>query len=267
MESIFKKCNPHIVVHFAAQTHVDSSIISPQPFLKTNILGTAILLDLARKYSIGKFIHISTDEVYGEIGKGKFCEENPLSPSSPYAVSKASCDMLIKSYIRTHQFPAIIVRPSNTYGPWQHPEKFIPFSIYKVLNNEKISLYGRGTNVREWLYVSDCALAIKSVMEKGRVSGIYNVGSGVTKSNIEVAKIILKLLGKSQDFIEFVNDRPGHDLRYCLESSQIKKLGWLPQVSFSQGIKDTVSWYKNNYKWLEKKARYLEVYGKKSYFK
>ncbi|MCM8823683.1 MAG: GDP-mannose 4,6-dehydratase, partial [Candidatus Omnitrophica bacterium] len=249
------------------QTHVDSSIISPQPFLKTNILGTAILLDLARKYSIGKFIHISTDEVYGEIGKGKFCEENPLSPSSPYAVSKASCDMLIKSYIRTHQFPAIIVRPSNTYGPWQHPEKFIPFSIYKVLNNEKISLYGRGTNVREWLYVSDCALAIKSVMEKGRVSGIYNVGSGVTKSNIEVAKIILKLLGKSQDFIEFVNDRPGHDLRYCLESSQIKKLGWLPQVSFSQGIKDTVSWYKNNYKWLEKKARYLEVYGKKSYFK
>lgn len=181
MESIFKKEHPEIVVHFAASTHVDRSIQDASPFIETNIKGTQILLDVSRKYKIKKFIHISSDEVYGEIKKDSFSEDSPLRPNSPYAASKAAADLLIKSYIRTYNFPAIIVRPCNNYGSWQYPEKLIPLAILKALRNEKIPVYGKGQNIREWLYVSDCIDAIFLILEKGKIDEIYNIGSGQEK--------------------------------------------------------------------------------------
>jgi len=253
IESIFKKENPDAVVHFAAETHVDRSIQDTTPFIETNIKGTQVLLDVARKYKIKKFIHISTEEVYGEIAKGKFTEDSLLRPNSPYAASKAAADLLIRSYIRTYGFPAIIVRPSNNYGPWQYPEKLIPLAIMKALRGQKIPVYSKGENIREWLYVSDCANAILLILEKGRTGEIYNVGSGQEKRNIDVVKRILKILGKPQGLIEFVKDRPGHDFRYSLNSSEIKKeLGWQAKVKFENGLENTVNWYLENESWINR---------------
>lgn len=244
MESIFKKEHPEIVVHFAASTHVDRSIQDASPFIETNIKGTQILLDVSRKYKIKKFIHISSDEVYGEIKKDSFSEDSPLRPNSPYAASKAAADLLIKSYIRTYNFPAIIVRPCNNYGSWQYPEKLIPLAILKALRNEKIPVYGKGQNIREWLYVSDCIDAIFLILEKGKIDEIYNIGSGQEKRNIDVVKQILDILGKPQNLIEFVKDRPGHDIRYRLNSEKIRKeISWQPKIKFDSGLENTVKWY------------------------
>ena len=265
IESIFRKEKPEIVVHFAAESHVDRSIWNATSFIKTNIEGTKILLDVAKNAKIKKFIHISTDEVYGEIKRGQFYENSPLSPSSPYSASKASADLLVRSYIRTYNFPVIIVRPSNNYGPWQYPEKFIPVAIYKSLRNEEIPLYGKGFNVREWLHVTDCAEGILRVMEKGKIKEIYNLGSGEEKRNIDVAKKILKILGKSESLIKFVKDRPGHDYRYSINFSKVSKLGWRPKVGFEKGIKETVNWYKQNLDWLERKVKYLRNYWGRIY--
>ncbi len=268
LESAFRKFKPHIVIHFAAETHVDRSILYAETATKTNLLGTQVLVEAARKYDVKKFVYISTDEVYGEIVKGHFRETTALNPSSPYSAAKAAADMLIKAYMRTYQFPAVIVRPSNNYGPWQYPEKFMPVIIYKAFKNQKIPVYARGLNVREWLYVSDCAQAVMTVMEKGKIGEVYNIGSGNEQRNIDVVKKVLASLKKPQDLIEFVEDRPGHDIRYSLDFSKIRKdLGWTPKVSFEEGVGRTIKFYKENMQWLEKKAGNLKSYWKKVYKK
>ena len=267
VDAIIKKEKPQVIVHFAAETHVDRSIQDAHPFIDTNIKGTQILIDLARKYRVAKFIHISTDEVYGEIAAGKFTENSPLLPNSPYASSKAAADLLIKAAVRTFQFPAIIVRPSNNYGPWQYPEKFLPVILLKAFKNEKIPVYGDGNNIREWLHVADCIRGINLVLEKGTIGEIYNIGSNVEKKNIEVVQTVLQLLAKSENLIEFVRDRPGHDTRYSLDCTKLQKLGWRPQIAFDQGFQETVQWARENQKWLESKLQYLRGYWKKVYRK
>lgn len=258
IESIFVKERPEIVVNFAAATHVDRSIINSTPFIETNIKGTQVLLDISKKYKIKKLIHISTDEIYGEIEKGEFSEASPLKPNSPYAASKAAADMLIKAYIRTYNFPAIIVRPCNNYGPWQYPEKLIPLSILKILKNKKVPVYGKGKNVREWLYVEDCASGIYQIMNKGMLGEAYNLGSNQERKNIEVVKNLLKILNTNERMMEFVKDRPGHDIRYKLNSKKImNKLGWMPKVDFETGLNYTVRWCLGHKGWLLSKWRQI----------
>ncbi|MFA5311323.1 MAG: dTDP-glucose 4,6-dehydratase [Candidatus Omnitrophota bacterium] len=253
IETIFSKEKPDIVIHFAAESHVDRSINDASPFIETNIKGTQILLDASRKYNVKKFIFISTDEVYGEIKNGKFSESSPIKPNSPYAASKASADLLVQAYIRTYKFPAVIVRPCNNYGPWQFPEKLIPVAIATVLKGGKVPVYAKGQNVREWLYVDDCARGILKIMQQGKIGEIYNLGSGIESKNINTVKLILQYLGVSQSRYKFVKDRPGHDLRYSLDCSKLKKeLIWRPQVSFKEGLRLTVNWYLQHKTWLFK---------------
>lgn len=267
IEYVFKTKKPDAVVHWAAESHVDRSILDASPFLETNIKGTQILLETSRQEGIEKFINISTDEVYGELEEeGQFYETTPLNPNSPYSVSKASADMLGRAYHRTYGVPVITVRPSNNYGPWQYPEKLIPVVILKALNNEKIPVYGTGKNIREWLFVSDCADAIFRVLEKGTAGEIYNIGSGEEKRNIEVVRTILKLLGKKEGLIKFVKDRLGHDYRYSLNSGKIRKeLGWQINMPFAKGIEETVKWYIENMKWVRGKLKYLTQYWARAY--
>jgi len=254
IDAVFRKEKPQIVVNFAAESHVDRSIKDPAAFIKTNIAGTQILLDVSKKYKAEKFIHISTDEVYGDTKTGKFSECSPLKPSSPYAASKAAADLLVKSYIRTFDFPAIIIRPCNNYGPWQYPEKLIPLSILKILRHEKIPVYADGKNVREWLYVEDCAGGILRIMQKGKVDEIYNLGSNEEKQNIQVVGALLKNLKLSVAMIKFVKDRPGHDIRYRLNSRKVfKEVGWKARIKFDSGIKSTVKWCLEYRSWLLKK--------------
>ncbi len=256
IEAIFRKERPQIVVHFAAATHVDRSIQDASPFIETNVKGTQVILDASRKYEVKRFIHISTDEIYGEIKKGKFSEDSPLKPNSPYAASKAAGDLLVKSYIRTYNLPAIIIRPSNNYGPWQYPEKLIPLAILKVVKEQKIPVYADGRNVREWLYVEDCVKGIWRIMQKGRTGEVYNLGSDEEQRNIDVVKAILRLLKAGNNMIQFVKDRPGHDIRYHLDSKEIfNKIGWRPQVKFQEGINLTVNWYLRHNDWLLSKRR------------
>ena len=251
IDSIFRKERPSCVVNFSAETHVDRSIIESGPFIETNIKGTKILLDLSRKYNITRVLHISTDEVYGEIKKGSFSEESPLRPNSPYAASKAAADLLINAYVRTYRFPAIIIRPSNNYGPWQYPEKFIPLAILQVLKNGKIPVYGKGKNVREWLYVDDCAQAILEILEKGKIGEVYNIGSNQERENIGVALALIKAMGVSTKLIAFVKDRPGHDIRYRLNCRKVREeIGWLPRINFNAGLKRTIYWYIKHKDWL-----------------
>lgn len=207
----------------------------------------------------------NTDEVYGDIKRGKFSETSLINPSSPYSASKAAADCLVKSYVRTYDFPAVIIRPSNNYGPWQYPEKFMPVVIYKALKNQPIPVYGKGLNKREWLYVSDCAKAVFLVLRKGKLGEVYNVGSSTERKNIDVARKVLRILGKPVSLIKFVQDRPGHDYRYALNFSKISRLGWRPEIDFETGVLRTIDWYKENIKWLEKKVKYLKSYWKKVY--
>jgi dTDP-glucose 4,6-dehydratase len=267
VERIFKIGKPDAVVHWAAESHVDRSILDASPFLETNIKGTQVLLEASKQQGVEKFINISTDEVYGELQeKGQFYETTPLNPNSPYSVSKASADMLGRAYHRTYGVPVITVRPSNNYGPWQYPEKLIPVVILKAVNNEKIPVYGAGQNIREWLFVSDCVDAIFRILEKGRAGEIYNIGSGEEKRNIEVVKTILKLLGRKEDLIKFVKDRLGHDYRYSLNSGKIRKeLGWQTNMPFAKGIEETVKWYIENMKWVRSKLQYLTKYWDRAY--
>jgi dTDP-glucose 4,6-dehydratase len=254
--SIFAKEKPDIVVHFAAESHVDRSIDDATPFIDANIKGTQILLDASRKYKVSKFIYISTDEVYGEIHNGKFSENSPIKPNSPYAASKAAADLLVQSYIRTYKFPAIIIRPSNNYGPWQYPEKLIPLAILRILEGGKVPVYGKGLNVREWLYVDDCAQGIMTIMNKGKIGQIYNLGSTCESKNIDTVKLLLKTLGVSRERFEFVKDRLGHDIRYSLNSKKItRKLGWKPRVKLAQGLKLTVDWSLKHQVWLKSKLK------------
>lgn len=257
VEDIFRKTKPEAVVHWAAESHVDRSIRDASPFIEANVRGTQVLLDVCRISQVEKFINVSTDEVYGDLGKeGQFLEATPLNPSSPYSVSKASADMLGRAYHRTYGIPVLTVRPSNNYGPWQYPEKLIPVVVMKAVNNESVPVYARGENVREWLHVSDCASAVFDVLEKGQAGEVYNIGSGQEKRNIEVVKTILRILGKQEDLIEFVEDRPGHDFRYSLNSNRIRtELGWATRVPFAQGIENTVEWYLENMEWTRSKLK------------
>lgn len=267
LKEVFEKEKPEYIIHFAAESHVDRSILDSTPFIETNVKGTQILLDLAKEYNIQKFINIATDEVYGDLDdEGQFFENTPLNPSSPYSASKASADMLGRAYYRTFNFPVITVRPSNNYGFWQYPEKLLPVVIFKAVNNQKIPVYGKGDNIREWLFVSDCCTAINTILEKGKIGEIYNVGSGEERRNIEVVKTILKILGKSEDLIEFVEDRKGHDYRYSLNTKKIEtELGWVAEVKFEEGIEKTVKWYLDNMDWVVNKKEELENYWKKVY--
>lgn len=267
VERVFAQEKPDYVVHWAAETHVDRSISDPFPFIDTNVKGTQILLEVAKNKNIKKFINISTDEVYGDLGEeGQFFETTPINPSSPYSVSKASADMLGRAYYRTYGLPVITVRPSNNYGPWQYPEKLLPVVIIKALNNESIPVYGKGENIREWLYVSDCAKAVFDILEKGEISQSYNVGSGQEKQNIFVVKAVLDILGKPHSLIEFVKDRLGHDFRYSLNTNKIEKeLNWKAQINFEEGIEKTVKWYLDNMPWIENKMNIIREYWKKAY--
>jgi len=248
VETIFKKEKPNFLVHFAAATHVDRSILNPKIFIKTNILGTQVLLETARRYGIEKFQHISTDEVYGSVKEGRFKEINPLLPNSPYSASKAGADFLVRSYFKTFNLPALISRSCNNFGPCQYPEKLIPLFIANLLKNRKVPLYASGENIREWVYVEDNCRAIDLVLHKGRLGEIYNIGSNCLKTNLEVTKMLLRLLNKDETFIKYVPDRPGHDFRYCLDTSKIRKeLNWKPKYSFEKGIKKTIEFYKRKF--------------------
>lgn len=249
-----------MIVHFAAETHVDRSIFHAQPFIISNVLGTQALLDAAKEQKIKRFIHISTDEIYGELKKdGKFTEGSPLNPNSPYSASKASADLLVKAYHHTYNLPNIIARPSNNYGPYQYPEKFIPLMITNLLEEKPIPIYGNGENVRDWLFVKDCCQAIDIILHKGVVGEVYNIGGQSEMRNVDVARKVIKILGKSEDYIEFVPDRPGHDFRYALDISKIRKnLGWEPSVSFELGLKETIKWYKENKWWWKPLKKRLE---------
>lgn len=247
VERVAKKTD--IIVNFAAETHVDRSISDPEPFLLTNVLGTQVLLEAARKFDHKKFVQISTDEVYGPIRYGSFKEDSRLNPSNPYSASKASADLLAKSYYVTYGARVVIVRSTNNYGPYQHPEKLIPKLIINCIRGRSLPIYGRGKQIREWLYVIDNCEAIDLVMKKGKIGEIYNVSSKDEMRNIDVAKLILKKLNKPKELIKFTKDRPGHDFRYSLDCTKIKKLGWRPKTSFEKGLDCTIKWYKENEWW------------------
>ena len=254
---IFDKEKPDIVVNFAAESHVDRSIENPEIFLQTNIIGTSVLLDACIKYGNIRFHQVSTDEVYGDLPLDRpdlfFTEETPLHTSSPYSASKASADLLVQAYQRTFSLPTTISRCSNNYGPYHFPEKLIPLMIVKALANEKMPVYGSGENVRDWLYVKDHCKAVDMIIRKGKIGEVYNVGGNNEKTNIEVVKLILDELGKSKDLITYVEDRKGHDQRYAIDPSKIKRdLGWFPETKFEEGIKNTIKWYLENKGWWQR---------------
>jgi len=240
-----------IVINFAAESHVDRSIANPYSFLQSNVIGVFTILEALRKNNPdAKLVHISTDEVYGDILNGSFREEDRLKPSSPYSASKAAADMFVLAYVRTYGLYAMITRCTNNYGPYQFPEKLIPKTIIRASMNLKVPIYGTGKNVRDWIYVLDHCEAIDLVMQKGEKGEIYNISSGEEKTNLEVVTEILEIMGKDESLIEFVEDRPGHDLRYSLDSSKIREeLGWKPKHSFKEGIRETVKWYLENEWW------------------
>jgi len=258
----FKKIDA--IINYAAETHVDRSILDPSAFIKTDIIGTYNLLESLKEFALSKFIQISTDEVYGSIKNGKFTEVSPFLPNSPYSASKASADLLCRSYVKTYNLPIIITHATNCYGPYQYPEKLIPLFITNLLERKKIPLYGQGQNIREWLYVIDHCRAIDFLLHKGQIGESYNIGSGVEKKNIEVTKSILSELGKNESAIEYVKDRPGHDLRYALASKKINEAGWQAEYKFEDAIRETIHWYQNNNWWWKplKSGEYLEYYKK-----
>lgn len=254
--NLFEEEKFDIVVNFAAESHVDRSVEDPGKFLHTNVIGTQVLLDACRKYGVKRFHQVSTDEVYGDLPIDRkdllFTENTPLHASSPYSASKAAADLLVLAYYRTYQVPVTISRCSNNYGPYHFPEKLIPLMITRALNDQSLPVYGKGENIRDWLYVEDHCSAVDLVMRNGRVGEVYNIGGHNEKSNLEIVKLILKILGKPETLITFVADRPGHDLRYAIDNTKIKnELGWSPQLRFEDGIQKTVQWYLDNRSWWE----------------
>ncbi len=275
VQYIFSQQRIDYVVNFAAESHVDRSIENPGVFLEANITGTGNLMNVARQYwNTGenvyrdgvKFIQVSTDEVYGSLGKtGYFTETTPLAPNSPYSASKAGADLLVKAYQETYNFPAVITRCSNNYGPYQFPEKLIPLFTTNALEDKELPLYGDGQNVRDWLHVKDHCQAIELVMREGREGEFYNIGGNNEKTNLEITQAILGILGKPESLIKFVKDRPGHDRRYAINSSKIRKeLGWEPEYTFEEGVKETIQWYRDNEDWWRniKSGEYLDYYEK-----
>ena len=254
------------IVHFAAESHVDRSIEDPQIFIKSNIIGTQVLLDAAKKYQIRKFLQVSTDEVYGSLGsEGYFTEKTPLQANSPYSASKAGADLMVRAYGETFDLPINITRCSNNYGPYQFPEKLIPLMISNALEDMELPIYGDGKNIRDWLHVYDHCSAIDLVLHKGKLGEVYNIGGHNEKENIEIVKLILKELDKPESLIKFVKDRLGHDRRYAIDSTKIsKELGWKPKYTFETGIVETIRWYLDNQDWMEKvkSGEYQEYYEK-----
>lgn len=269
VDKLFAEHKFDIVVNFAAESHVDRSIENPQIFLITNIIGTQVLMDACRKYGNIRYHQVSTDEVYGDLPLDRpdlfFKEDTPIHTSSPYSSSKAGADLLVLAYYRTFGLPVTVSRCSNNYGPYHFPEKLIPLMISRALANESLPVYGNGLNVRDWLYVEDHCRAIDLIIHKGKIGEVYNVGGHNEKSNIDIVKTILKLLGKSEDLITFVEDRKGHDMRYAIDPTKIHNdLGWLPETKFEDGIKKTIDWYLNNKKWWKDiiSGEYKEYYNK-----
>jgi dTDP-glucose 4,6-dehydratase len=254
------------VVHFAAESHVDRSIYEPAPAIQTNVTGTFTLLESARKLSISRFLHISTDEVYGDIRPGVFADENaPVQPSNPYSASKASADLLVRSYVRTYSFPALITRSSNNYGPYQFPDKFVPLMIVNALLDTTLPIYGDGKQQRDWLHVEDNCCGILTVLTKGNIGEIYNIGGSEVEENLTLARQLLRLSGKSENLISYIQDRPGHDRRYALNSQKIQnELGWQPKIGLETGLRQTIDWYKKNKTWLDnvRGGEYRSYYAK-----
>ena len=244
VKTAMKDCD--LVVNFAAETHVDRSITDPSIFVKTDVLGTYNLLEYVRKYDVEKYLQISTDEVYGSIDNGSFTEESNIDPSSPYSASKAGGDVLVNSYFKTFGTPVLITRSSNNYGPYQYPEKLIPLFILNAMQDKELPVYGKGLNVRDWIYVMDNCKGIDTVLNKGKLGEVYNIGGGNEKTNIEITHMILDLLGKPESLITYVKNRLGHDFRYSLDSTKTRKLGWKPEWNFEDGLKQTVEWYVEN---------------------
>ena len=266
---LFEEEHPDMVVNFAAESHVDRSIENPEVFLDTNIKGTAVLMDACRKYGIKRYHQVSTDEVYGDLPLDRpdlfFTEETPIHTSSPYSASKASADLLVQAYARTYKMPCTISRCSNNYGPYHFPEKLIPLIIANALNDKELPVYGKGENVRDWLYVEDHCIAIDLIIRKGTPGEVYNIGGHNEKTNLEVVKTVLAQLHKSEDLITYVTDRPGHDRRYAIDPTKIhNELGWLPATPFDEGIKKTIAWYLDNREWWENiiSGEYANYYDK-----
>lgn len=271
LHTVFEHFKPNYVINFAAETHVDRSILNPEEFVKTNILGVQNLLNLSLDFGVEKYIQISTDEVYGSLGTtGYFTEHTPLDPHSPYSASKAAADLLIKAYYDTYKLPVIITRCSNNYGPYQFPEKLIPLTIVNCLSGRNIPVYGDGLNVRDWIHVEDHCAAIDTVLNKGRLGEVYNVGGNNERTNIEVVKLIIRQLSETlpeseilEELIAYVEDRKGHDRRYAIDSTKIQReLGWRPRISFEHGIRETIKWYLSNRNWLNSviNKEYLKYY-------
>ena len=274
VEKLFIEEKPDVIVNFAAESHVDRSIENPEVFLRTNIMGTQVLMDACRKFGIKRYHQVSTDEVYGDLPLDRpdlfFTEETPIHTSSPYSASKAGADLLVLAYARTFGLPVSVTRCSNNYGPYHFPEKLIPLMISRALADESLPVYGKGENIRDWLYVEDHCSAIDLVMRKGRVGEVYNVGGHNERTNLDVVKTILRELHKPESLIRYVKDRPGHDMRYAIDPSKIhRELGWLPKTAFQDGIRKTIDWYLNHRSWWEDILRgdyqdyYEKMYGKR----
>ena len=262
VRQIFHQHKPQIIINFAAETHVDRSIGSPDDFIKTDVFGVFTLLEASKEFGVDLFLQISTDEVYGSIAEGSFCEGDPLLPSSPYSASKAGGDRLAYSYYVTYNLPVIITRASNNYGPFQYPEKLISLFVTNALEDRDLPVYGDGKNVRDWLYVSDHCSAVHFIIENGKLGEVYNVGGGNELQNIHITHQILEQLGKSADLIKFVEDRKGHDLRYSLDCSKLNQLGWMPEHSFDEALAETIHWYQSNESWWApiKSGEFKEYY-------
>lgn len=264
VEAAMRECDA--VVHFAAESHVDRSIYDPAPVIQTNVSGTSVLLQVARKVGIQRFVHISTDEVYGDMPQGAYArEDSPLKPSSPYSASKAAADLLVYSYVRTFGFPALITRSSNNYGPYQFPEKFLPLMITNALANKPLPIYGDGKQQRDWLHVEDNCRGILAVLERGVIGEVYNIGGLEVEENLTMAKRLLRVTNRPESLLSYVKDRPGHDRRYALDCGKMEKeLGWKPVVSLEAGLQQTIDWYKTNTEWVEDVCRgeYRSYYEK-----
>jgi len=261
-------CRPEAIVNFAAETHVDRSIAEPDAFVKTHALGTHVLLEAAREWGDLRYVQVSTDEVYGSIEEGSFTEDSPLRPSSPYSATKTGADLLVQSYFHTYGLGAVICRGSNNYGPYQYPEKLIPLMILNALHGDGLPVYGDGMQVRNWIHATDFARAIGHVLEHGKAGEVYNAGGPDEEANIDVVKRIVELAGAEESQIEYVTDRPGHDRRYSLSSEKVRALGWTPRVRFTDGLQETVAWYRDNAWWWEPirsgdyRAYYERQYGR-----
>ena len=264
VEKVFSDHRFDAVVNFAAETHVDRSILDSAPFVRTNIEGTRCLLEEARRHKVGKFVQISTDEVYGTLGPtGSFREDSPLDPTSPYSASKAAADLLVHAYFKTHRVAAVITRCSNNYGPYQFPEKLIPVLITNAMEDRPLPIYGDGLNVREWIFADEHSRAVLTALERGTPGEVYNIGSGHETTNLKVVREVLRLLGKPESLIQFVTDRPGHDRRYSIDCSKIRReWSWSPEIDFSTGLAATIDWYRTHQDWIRdiKDSSYLSYY-------